>query len=80
MAVEAVSLSAVGDVRDGLLADVLVEPLSWVTADLVLVLLLVALSSSSDEISTTIWADITGCRPLPGLAILSFAISQTLER
>ena len=59
-AVEAVGLSAVGNVLDGLLADVLVEPLSWVPADLVLVLLLAALSSSSDEMSTTIWADMTG--------------------
>lgn len=50
----------VRDVRDGVLAKVLLESGGWCPSDLVFVLLLIALSSSSDERSTTVWANITG--------------------
>lgn len=55
-------LSAGGEVLDGLLTAARVELVGCCIVDLVLVLLLVALSSSSEEISTTIWADITDWR------------------
>ena len=51
-------LCAVGEVLDGLLTAVLVASVGCFPVNLVLVLLLEALSSSSEEISTTIWADI----------------------
>ena len=54
---ETVGLSAVGDTLVGVLADVLMP------VELVFALPLTTLSSSSDEMSTTIWADIIGCRP-----------------
>lgn len=57
---ESVGLSAVRGVLDGLLANVLVESVGCSPVDLVFVLLLAALSSSSDEISTTIWTGIMG--------------------
>ena len=50
----------VGEVRDGLLMPVRVHTMGCFSFDLVLVLLLVALSSSSDEMSTTFLADMIG--------------------
>ena len=50
----------VGKVRDGLLMAGRVDTIGCFPFDMVLVLLLVALSSSSDEMSTTFLADITG--------------------
>lgn len=58
---ETVGLSRVGEVPDGNLTAVLVGSGGCFVFDLVLVLLLTALFSSSDEMSTTIWADIRGC-------------------
>ena len=55
-----VGLSSFGEVLDGLLTAVLVDSVSLLPVALFLVLLLVALSSSSEEISTTNWADIMG--------------------
>lgn len=69
-------LSAVKGVLDGLLADVLVGSVGSFLVEVVFALLFVALSSSSDEMSTTIWADIIGYRLLADLASLNFAISQ----
>lgn len=63
---EGVDLSAVGEVLDGVLTAVLVGSEDCFPVDLALVLLSGA-SSSSDEMSTTIWADIMGCRPLAKL-------------
>lgn len=57
---ESVGLSAIRGVVDGLLANVLVESVGCSPVDLVFVLLSAALSSSSDEISTTIWTGIMG--------------------
>lgn len=64
-----VGLSAVGELLDGLLTAVLVGSEGCFPGDLVLVLRLAALSSSSEEISTTIWADIMCWRFLVGLDI-----------
>ncbi len=64
-----VGLCAVGEVLDGLLTAVLVESVGCFPVDLVLVLLLEALSSSSEEISTTIWADMMGWSFLAGSGI-----------
>ena len=50
----------VGMVRDGLLIAARWNTMGCFPFDLVLVLLLVALSSSSDEMSTTFFADISG--------------------
>ena len=50
----------VGEVWDGLLMAVRVYTMGCFSFDLVLVLLLVALSSSSDEMSTTFFADMIG--------------------
>lgn len=60
---EDVGLSGVVEVREvrgGVLAKVLLESGGWWPSDLVFVLLLIALSSSSDERSTTVWANIKG--------------------
>ena len=54
---ETVVLSAVGDTLVGILADVLMP------VELVFALPLTTLSSSSDEMSTTMCADIIGCSP-----------------
>ena len=62
---ETVGLSSVWDVLDGLLGNVLVGSVGWFPVGLAFVLLLAALSSSSDEMSTTSWADIIGCKILP---------------
>lgn len=69
--VETVGFSIVWDVLDGLLVDALLESVGGFPVDLFVVLLLTAFSSSSDEISTTTRADITGCWPLVELAILN---------
>ena len=69
---ETFGLSAAGSILDGLLADVLLATVGWFPADLVFVLLFAAFSSSSDDMSTTIWADIIGCMPL---VILEFGLS-----
>lgn len=66
---ETLGLSAVRDIFGELLANVVVESVGCVPVDLVFVLLLTASSSSSDDISTTVWADITRCKALAGLAI-----------
>lgn len=66
---ETVGLSSVGEVPDGILMAVLVGSGGCFLIDLVLVLLLAVLSSSSDEMSTTIWADIRGCSPCARLRI-----------
>ena len=50
----------VGKVRDGLFMAARVNTIGCFPFDLVSVLLVVALSSSSDEMSTTFWADIIG--------------------
>lgn len=77
---EIAGLSTIGEVLNGLLTAVLGEPVDCFPIDLVLLLLLAAWSSSSDEISTTIWADITGgYRPLARLRILSLRLPQALE-
>ncbi len=55
---ERVGLSAAGNVLGEGLANVLLESGGCLPVGLVFLLLLAALSSSSDEISTTIWADI----------------------
>lgn len=57
-----VGLSAAGEATDGLLIAILVGVIGLFSVDLGLVLLLVALSSSSEEMSTTNWADIIGWR------------------
>ena len=59
---ESVDLSAVGEVLDGVLTAVLGGSEGCFPVDLALVLLFEALSSS-DEMSTTIWANIMGRRP-----------------
>ena len=76
---EAVGVFIVGEVRDGLLMAVRVDPMGCFPFDLVLVLLLVVLSSSSDEMSTMVLADIIGCRPLVRLWISNLRLSQALE-
>lgn len=38
------------------------------------------LSSSSEEMLTTIWADIVGCRSLPRLVSLGFGIRQAFKQ
>ena len=50
----------VGEVRDGLFVAVWVNTMGCFPFDLLLVLLLQALSSSSDEMSTTFLADMIG--------------------
>lgn len=55
-----VDLGAGGEATDGLLTAVLVECIGLFPVDLVLGALFAALSSSSEEMSTTIWADIMG--------------------
>ena len=57
-----VGLCAVGAATDGLLTAILVKCVGLSLVDLVLGLLLAALSSSSEEMSTTIWVDIMGRR------------------
>ena len=55
-----VGFSTIGVVLNRLSANVLVELVVCFLADIGFLPLLIVLSSSSDEISTTIWADITG--------------------
>ena len=57
---ETVGLCAVGEVLVGLWTAVRVESVGCFPIDLVLALLFGSLSSSSEEISTTIWGDIMG--------------------
>lgn len=57
---ETVGFSAAGEATDGLLVAILVGIVGLFPVDLGLVLLLAALSSSSEEMSTTIGADIIG--------------------
>lgn len=71
---ETVGLSAVGGILKAVLTMVLVGSVDGFAVDLGFVLRLTALSSSSDEMSTTIWADIVGCRSLPRLVRLGFGI------
>ena len=59
---------------------VLVGSVDCCVVGLRIVLLFATGSSSSDEMSTTIWADIIGCGALAELAILWFKTSQTLEQ
>ena len=61
-----VGLSAASEATDGLLIAIVVGIVGLFPVDLDLVLLLAALSSSSEEMSTTIWADIIGWRFLTG--------------
>ena len=70
---ETFGLSAAENILDGLLADVLLATVGFLPVDLVFVLLFAAFSSSSDDMSTTIWADIIGCMPL---VILESGISK----
>lgn len=67
-----VGLCVVGEVLDGLWIAVLVELVGCFSVVLVLALLLELLSSSSEEISTTIWGDIMGWRVLSRSGIYDF--------
>ena len=71
---ETVGLSAAGEVLEELLGDALVGSLGILPFELITVLPLTALSSSSDEISTTIRVDIISCRLLARLVRLSSSI------
>ena len=57
-----VGLSTAGEATDGLAIVILVGVIGLFPVDLDLVLLLAALSSSSEEMSTTIWAGIIDWR------------------
>lgn len=71
---DTVGFSAVGGILEGLLTIVLVGLGAGFAVGRVFVPRLTALSSSSDEMSTTIWADIVGCRTLRRRVSLGFGI------